>query len=89
MKGQRKDVYTDSGFFKTNSSTTTGAALSTTAGEWVSKNVTVDLSTLGGQLSTTADLELGIMFCFGTKTDTDVDDIYIKDVKCIENPAVE
>ena len=87
MKGQRKDIYTDSGFFKTNSSTTTGAALTTTAGEWVSKNVTVDLSTLGGQLSTTADLELGIMFCFSIKTVTDVDNIYIKDIKCVEKPV--
>lgn len=89
MKGQRPNVYTSNGYFKTNTNIQNGSPLGTTAGKWVSKTITLDLGTLNGDPSTTDALTTGIMFCFGTKTDTDVDDIYIKDVKCIENPAVE
>lgn len=89
MKGQKPNVYTSNGYFKTNTNIQNGSPLGTTAGKWVSKTITLDLGTLNGDPSTTDALTTGIMFCFGTKTDTDVDDIYIKDVKCIENPAVE
>lgn len=89
MKGQRKDVYASNGYFKTNTNSQNGSPLGTTAGEWITKKITLDLGTLNGNSSTTADLETGIMFCFGIKTITDVDNIYIKDVKCIENPVAE
>lgn len=85
MKGQVKDVFTANAFFKVNETIkSSGQALGTTAGAWANKSMTIDLSVLGDQAATADDLAYGVMICFAIKTVTDVDDIYIKNVKCIE-----
>lgn len=85
MKGQVKDVFTANAYFNTNDAwKTSGQSLGTSAGAWASKKITIDLSVLEKNPATTDDLAYGVMVCFAIKTVTDVDDIYIKDVKCVE-----
>ena len=85
MKGQVKDVFTSNAYFNTNDAEKNGGQpLATVAGAWANKSITIDLSVLGSQAATADDLAYGVMICFAIKTVTESDDIYIKNVKCIE-----
>lgn len=85
MKGQVKDVFTSNAYFNTNDAEKSGGQpLATVAGQWANKSMTIDLSVLSSQAATADDLAYGVMICFAIKTVTESDDIYIKNVKCIE-----
>ena len=88
MRGQTKDVFTSNAYFCTGTNGFTGQALATknATENYESKVVNIDLSkiTNATTAATVADLATGITISFSTKTVTDAETYYIKDVKLVE-----
>ena len=87
MRGQTKDVFTSNAYFCTGTNGFTGQALTAkTTDAYESKVVNIDLSkiTNATTAATAADLATGITISFSTKTVTDAETYYIKDVKLVE-----
>lgn len=87
MRGQTKDVFTSNAYFCTGTNGFTGQALTAkTTDAYESKVVDIDLSkiTNATTAATAADLATGITISFSTKTVTDAETYYIKDVKLVE-----
>lgn len=87
MRGQTKDVFTSNAYFCTGTNGFTGQALAAkTTDAYESKVVNIDLSkiTNATTAATAADLATGITISFSTKTVTDAETYYIKDVKLVE-----
>lgn len=87
MRGQTKDVFTSNAYFCTGTNGFTGQALTAkTTDAYESKVVNIDLSkiTNASTAATAADLATGITISFSTKTVTDAETYYIKDVKLVE-----
>lgn len=87
MRGQTKDVFTSNAYFCTGTNGFSGQALTAkTTDAYESKVVDIDLSkiTNATTAATAADLATGITISFSTKTASDAETYYIKDVKLVE-----
>lgn len=87
MRGQTKGIFTDNAYFCTGESGFGGQALSAKATDkYESKVVNIDLSKIKNAttVATAADLATGITISFSTKTLTDAETYFIKDVKLVE-----
>ena len=88
MRGQTKGVFTDNAYFCTGTNGFSGQPLATknASENYESKVVNIDLSkiTNATTAATAADLATGITISFSTKTVTDAETYYIKDVKLVE-----
>ena len=88
MRGQTKGVFTDNAYFCTGTNGFSGQPLATknATENYESKVVNIDLSkiTNATTAATAADLATGITISFSTKTVTDAETYYIKDVKLVE-----
>ena len=87
MRGQTKDILTETVNFCTGENSFGGQPLTAKSTDaYESKVVNIDLSkiTNATTAATAADLATGITISFSTKTVTDAETYYIKDVKLVE-----
>lgn len=87
MRGQTKGVFTENAYFCTGESGFGGQALSAKSTDnYESKVVNIDLSKIKNATTaaTADDLATGISISFSTKTLTDAETYFIKDVKLVE-----
>lgn len=87
MRGQTKGVFTENAYFCTGEAGFSGQALSAKAtDQYESKVVNIDLSKIrnASTAATADDLATGISISFSTKTVTDAETYFIKDVKLVE-----
>lgn len=89
IRGQTKDVFISNAYFCTGTNGFSGQALATkrTSDDYLNKTVEVDFSQIKVETQRAAtidDLATGIAIMFQAKTKTDVETIYIKDVKFVE-----
>lgn len=89
MRGQTTDVYTGNGYFCTGTNGFSGQSLGTTTDEYASKSVDVNFSRIKNNSeterpTTNDDLATGITVSFTTKTTSEAETFYIKNVKFIE-----